>query len=116
MTVKSTVHATNSSRYAMLYGALLIAGILSGCQMPRKLISETKSPVCSGCRTVTRTTPFKGINYVRNLCPGCKTVRDWPENWRDCEAFVKVHVCTLCKDKLMECPVCAPLQRKAESF
>jgi len=88
----------------ILIGVSIIV-LMSGCQTSGEVLSMESSIVCPNCMTETRSSPFKGINYKKHICPDCRTEKVMDESgeispWED------VHVCDRCDTIVEECPLC----------
>ena len=105
------------SAAAMMAVVLVSIGstlLLTGCQIPGKVLSTETSSVCPACKTQTVTSPIKGLTYTKHICPMCKSestinpeqgeiLRDYVGLTSDMKT---VHVCAHCKAVISTCPMC----------
>jgi len=103
MKTQSTMTA---KRTLTLCAALLFGMILVGCQTAGELVGVAQKPMCPMCKTETRTTAIKGLNYTKSTCPSCRTVRQTGV-FDELAELTEVHVCDHCKSVVDTCPQCA---------
>ncbi|MBT7161706.1 MAG: hypothetical protein HN904_02955 [Victivallales bacterium] len=94
------------SRVLAACAALVFAVVLVGCQTAGQLVETAGTPQCPMCKTETKTTAIKGLNYTKSACPGCKTVRQTGV-FDELADLTEVHVCDHCKAVVATCPACA---------
>lgn len=109
--MKSAISAIMTAG-VLLLGAVGSGTLLTGCQIPGRVVSTETSRVCPLCRTQTVTSPIKGMTYKKHVCPDCKKVSTIdpaaPTYLRDYVAPGQqtIHVCAHCEAAVSKCPLC----------
>ena len=112
--MKTAITTTAAVVMAVILGSLGSVALLSGCQLPGKVVSTESSSVCPMCKTQTVTSPIKGLTYTKMVCPSCHTettldpgqeeiLRNYVGLGSD---VTTVHVCDHCKAMVEKCPRC----------
>lgn len=111
--MKTAITTTAAVVVAVILGSLGLVTLLSGCQIPGKVVSTETSSVCPICKTQTVTSPIKGLTYTKMVCPSCHTETTIDPTreeilrnlgiWSDEQT---VHVCDHCKAVVEKCPLC----------
>jgi hypothetical protein len=80
--------------------------LISGCQIPGKVLAEKQSPNCPTCNQVVTTGPIKGTTNTTMHCPSCKTTYV-DESYDEIQDKRVIHSCSHCGINVKECKQCA---------
>ena len=86
--------------------ALVSALLLSGCQMPGRVVKEEICPLCPKCKSVTTTGILKGTTVTTVVCSGCKAEYEDPRLLDYTGTDSSVNCCEKCGIYIKKCDKC----------
>jgi len=111
----------------ILIGSIGSIVVLTGCQMPGRILSAQSSRTCPTCRTETRTAALEDVSYETHVCVSCRTVsrlvdlesnasdRDIVEGGQLRVSTPMMHVCDSCKAVVGVCSQCRQESEKTQA-